>query len=470
MFLEMLLMFDQETFAQEIFGRELRFPRVALLILGVVFLASSSPALAQRGGGGGRGMSSPNGGAGRPDGVGEGDDLKGFHRAVAVQASADQHDAFVKVAQLAQAASDQLRDFRDSLQKAPVDSTSSDHATSINLAVEKARSGNQNFLSSFSAAQKNGLKDFTRKLAKTDSELDKQAKALDQVVHNAKSQSEQLSNSAASLEKALTSFQGEQLALGKEMSIIIPTVSQELTFNLPAVTNSVNFGGQSVSIPASRTMTRASSGSTAENGLNSLTFQLTADLSDLQQHITAVLRSRLARSPRCGERIKIQQAVLTPLVPASVVVASLHYERWVCPLSPSRESPTEVADGDAKVEIKLTPSVDEKTGLSFVSELNRVESGGSIRDLLRSGDLGVTLREQIAAVVLAVLRTTAELKIMLPAPIQASAVLSKAQFQDAGADQLSLVLEGKLQLSGEQMAQLATQLKQRQSAQEIPAP
>jgi hypothetical protein len=463
MFLEMLPMFHQEMFHQET-----RLSGLAVLLVGIALLASPSPALAQRGGGGGHGV--PAAGGGRPGGVDEKDDLKDFHRAIAVQASADQRDAFAKIAQYAQDASDRLQAFRESLQKAPASSVLTDRATSVNQALEKARAGNQNFLASFSSAQKSGLKDVNRKLAKADSDLDKQTKTFDQVVHTAKPESEQMASSAASLEKALASFQSEQLALGKEMSILLPTGGQELTFNLPSVTNSIDVAGQSVSIPASGAVSRISSAASVENGHHLFSLKLIADLSDLQQNITAILRSQLTRYPRCGERTTIQQATLTPLVPAGLVVANVHYERWVCPLGSGKENPMEVASGDAKVEIKLTPSVDEKAGVVLVSEISRVEAGGSLRDLLRSGDLGVTLREQIAASLLAPLQKTADFKTTLPPAVQESAILQKAQFQIAGVDHLTLVLEGQLQLSDEQIAQFTAQLQQRQSAQGTPAP
>ncbi|MFI5098824.1 MAG: hypothetical protein ACHQT6_12695 [Candidatus Acidiferrales bacterium] len=438
-------------------------PGVAILIVGIALLTSPRRMLAQHSGGG-HGMPTGGGGAGRPSGVSEKDDLKDFHRAMAVQANAEQRAAFAKVAQYAQAASDRLQAFRESLQKVPASSPLSDRETALDQAIEKARAGNKNFLTSFSSAQKSGLKDITGKLAKADSALDKQMKALDQIVQIPKPDSEQTANSAANLDKALASFQSEQLALAREMGILLPTDGQDLTFNLPKVTNSINVGGQPISIPASGAVSRTS----AENGHNLFSLQLVADLSDLQQNIAGILRSQLTRSPRCGERIEIQQATLTPLVPASLVVANLHFERWVCP--PGQQSPIEVAAGDAALEVKLTPSVEPQTGLGLVSEISRVDADGLLRDLLRSGDLGVTLREQIAASLLSVLRKSADLKVALPPAAQDSATIQKAQFQDAGADQLSLVLDGQLQFSDEQTKQFAAQLKQRLSAQETSPP
>jgi hypothetical protein len=431
---------------------------VAVLIVGIVLLVSPSRVLAQHGGGGGHG-SPTGGGAGRPGGVSEKDDLKDFHRAMAVQANAQQRAAFASVAQDGQAASDQLQTFRELLRKVPASSPLSDRATSLDQAIEEARTGNKNFLGSFSSAQKSGLKDITKKLAKADSDLAKQIKALDQIVQTTKSENEQISNSAANLDKALAGFQNEQLALGREMGILLPADGQDLTFNLPKVTNSINVGGQPVSIPASGAVSRTS----AENGHTLFSLKLIADLSDLQQKITGILRSELARSPRCGERIGIQEATLTPLVPASLVVVHMHFERWVCP--PGQENPMEVAAGEGTIEVKLTPSLEQKTGLGLVSEIGRVDAEGFLRDLLRSGDLGVTLRDQIAASLLSAMQKGTDLKAALPPAAQNSATLQKAQFQSAGADQLSLVLDGQIQLSDEQTKQFATQLQQRLSAQ-----
>jgi len=444
-------------------------PGVAVLIVGIALLASPSRMLAQHGGGGGHGM--PSGiGAGRPDGVSEKDDLKDFHRAMAVQATAEQRAAFAKIAQYAQAAIDRLQTFRKSLPEIPAPAPLSDRATALDQAIEEARASNQNFLASFSSAQKSGLQDVAKKLAKADSDLDQPVKTLDQIVQAPKSDREQISNSAASLDKALASFQGEQLALGREMGILL-TDGQDLAFNLPKVTNSIDVAGQPVSIPASGAVSRTS----AENGRNLFSLKITADLSDVQQNITGILRSALNRSPRCGERIEIQQATLTPLAPASLVVARLHFERWVCSpgltqQSPGRESPMEVVAGDGTIEVKLTPSVEQRAGLGLVSEITRVEAGGFLRNMLRSGDLGDTLREQIAASLLSALQKGTDLKTTLPPAAQESATLQKAQFQDAGADQLNLVIEGQLQFSDEQTQQFAAQLKQRLAAQGTPVP
>ena len=432
-------------------------PGVAVLIAGAALLPSPSRTLAQLGGGGG--VPTGVGVAGPASGISEKDELKDFHLAMAVQATDEQSAAFAKVAQSTQAASDRLK----ALQQAPASSPLSDRATTLDQAIEQARLSNKNFLASFSAKQKSGLKDIAKKLEKADSDLDKQLKAFDQIVQIAqasKSGGESIPSSVASLAKELVTFQDEQLALAREMGILLPTGAQVLTFNLPRVTTSIKVAGQPVSIQAtgvvSRNSTATPAETPAENRRNLFTLQLTADLSDLQQNITAILRSKLNRSPRCGERLEIRQAALTPLSPASLVMARLHFERWVCPPA---QSPMEVAGGDGTIEVKLTPSVEQKAGLALISEITRVDAERFLRDMLRSGDLGDTLREQIAASVLYAMQKGTDLKVTLPPAAQPSATLQKAQFQDAGADQLNLVLEGQLQFSDQQTQQFAAQLK-----------
>ena len=344
---------------------------VAVLIFGIALLGGPLVTHAQRGGGGG--------GAGpsaKPviclhdcktlQGLNAEDDLKNFRRAIAVQATPEQRAAFAKVAQYSQAAIESLQAFRESLQKVAASSPLSDRAAILDQAIAQARASNQNFLASFSSKQKSALQDTVKKLEKADSDLDKQIKALDQIVQTLKPESEQISNSAASLDKALASFQSEQLALGGEMSILFPAPGQDVTFSLPPVTNSISIGGQPISIPASGGVSRvvpetSVPKTSAENDHNLFNVKIVADLSDLQQNITGILRSELTRSPRCGERIEVRQATLTPLEPASLVVANLHFERWVC--QPGQQSPMEVADGDGTIEVKLALSLEPKDRL-----------------------------------------------------------------------------------------------------------
>jgi hypothetical protein len=440
---------------------------LTMLLFGLVLLAAPGSTFAQHGGGTAVGSGTSAGGAGAPSGVSEKDDLKNFHRAMEVQATDDQRAAFASIAKDLQDASDRLQ----LLQKAPASVSlppEIETAAAVNHDLEKARTATRNFLASFSPAQKSALKEIIRKLEKADSDLDRESRSFDQLIQVAKPPAEQIAGSAAPLLRALTGFQSEQLSLGREMSILLlPADGQELAFTLPRVTNSLHLADQTVSIPTSATVARLSSAA-GDNAHHLYRLQQTVDLSDLQQNFNLILRYQLTRSPRCGERVEIQQASLAPLAPASLAVVTLHYERWICPTGAGRASPVEVADGDGEIEIKLTPALD-RNGLILNSEITRVVAQGALRQLLTSGDLGDALRHQIATSFLGAVQKSADPNATLPPVAQNSTTLQKAEFQDAGANQLILVLDGQLQLSDDQSAQFSQQLTQRLSAQAPPS-
>src|ERR1700688_4486350 len=430
-----------------------------LSISALSLIINNQFALAQHGGGGG-GMGGGSGGgssAGRPSGVSEKDDLRSFHRAMALQATAQQSALFNTAIQDVENANAQLQAFRTAAQTVPPAP-----AVTMHDLIERVRSSNQSFLASFSTGQKSGLKDILKKLAKEDSELAKQAQAFDQGLQAPKPAAEQLAL-ASNLEKALTSFQTQQLALATEMSIVVTPTGEETTFNLPALPNRFNIAGQSLALPSSGVVVRTSK----ENGHNIFSLTLDADLYELQQNITEVLSSALNRSPNCGERVKIKQAVFAPAAPASLVTVHLHYERWICALGGGAGSSTEAIASDGSLEVKLTPTMSrtnsQSSGLGLDSEIVRADSTGSLRNMLRSGDLGDNLRQQIAATFLAVLRQATNPDSVLPASAKENLSLQKAQFQNAGSDKLSFRLNGELQFSDEQAKLFADQLKHRPS-------
>jgi hypothetical protein len=452
--------------------RRLSVPGVAVSIVAIALLTSPGRMLAQRGGG----RSQP-GANSRPvicvhdclephSGLGPEED-KQLQRIMAVQATAQQSAAFASLMQDTQAASAQAEAFRELLQKVPAadSATRSGRVTTLDQAIEKAHVGNRNFLASLSSTQESGLKDICKKLEKADSDLTRQVRELDQIVAAARETSDRIANSAANLEKTLVNFQNEQLALGREMSIVLPSEGQDLAFALASVKSTVEVAGQSISIPASGAVSRTS----AADGHNLFGVRLVADLTDLQHNIADAFRSLLNRSPVCGERVEIHQVTLTPLAPASLVVVPLHYERWICPRALGSETPTELASGEGAIDIKLTLSMEQNTGLHLLSEIAHVDGSGLLRESLLSGPLGADLRDQVAAALLSALQKAADLKAALPPAAQESA-LQKVQFQDAGAGRLNLVLEGQLQLSDEQTKQFASQLQQRLSAQGTSAP
>lgn len=389
------------------------------------------------------------------------DDLKDFNRTMAVQATPEQSKAFTVLVQDVQAASARLQAFRGLLQKGTASPALSDPEAILAQAIAKVRTGTQTFVASFSAAQKSGLKDLTKKVEEADSGVAMQIGMLDEIVQPKKAVSENIADSAAILDKALASYQKEQLTLGREMGIILP--STDLSFNLPPATSSVEIGGGVISIPASGTVSRIS----AVDGHNLFSLNIAIDLSDLQQNITGILRAQLTRSPPCGERIEIREATLTDEAPATDVVTRLHLERWICPPGQGWAGPTELATGDGTIDVKLTPAIEKDGSLGLVSEIGRIDADGFLRESLR-GSLGSTLRNEITASILSVMRKATDLKAILPPSAQGVATVQKAHFQETAA-RLSLALDGQMEFSDDQTKQFVSQLNQRLSTQQTSA-
>jgi hypothetical protein len=434
------------------------------LILGFASLACPLAATAQRHGGGitgGGGLS----GNSRPTGVKEDDTLKDFHQAIAVQATSEQTAEFQAAIKSTEEAKTQLQLLLDQLNKQDL-SVVSVPREPVDHALENARSANKKFQQGFSPAQKSGLRDIAKRLAKSDSDLEQEEKKLDQSLVS-KAASFELAARAESLGKALTDFHNQQLALGREMSITLAN-GQDLAFNLPAASHPVSIASRTIAVPVSGELTQIS----AQGGQRTFKLEMTANLTDLQQNITELLRSQLDTSDNCGQRIAIQQATLAPSTPAGLLVVKLHFERWTCSQVFGKQTSNELAEGDGTVEIKLTASV-EKAGtssgrLKIAAAFGRIDATGMMGEALRSGSLGENLRNVAAQSVLTAAQPGSDFKTTLPPAVQNSAVLQSARFQDTGVGALTILLDGQLEISNEQADALANQLNQALSAQGTP--
>ena len=307
-----------------------------------------------------------------------------------------------------------------------------------------------------SAEQKSGLKEIVKRLAKSDADLEQEEKRLDQSLE-LKSGGPDAAALAGTLDKALSDFYDEELALGREMSIVLAS-GNDLAFTLPPVKSPATIAGRAVTVTVSGVLTQTA----AQGGQRTFKLDLVADLSDLQQNITEVLRSQLDSSETCGQRIAIRQASLAPSTPASVLLLKLHFERWTC--MGSGQIASEIAEGDGSVEIKLTAVVDKNT-LKMKAALGRIDASGMLGDALRSGSLGEDVSEKASKLVLAAAQAGTNFKIALPPAVQNSAAIQSARFQENGVGELSMAMEGHIEITNEQADALATQLNQALSAQ-----
>jgi len=307
----------------------------------------------------------------------------------------------------------------------------------------------------FSDQQKSGLKEATKRLEKADIDLELEEKKLNQNAQGTAGAGPR----SEGMDKALTEFSNQQLALGREMGIILAN-GQDSTFTLPAVKSTARIADHAVEFTSAGQLSQVA----IDGNRRTFKLQLTSDLSDLQQKITELVRAEVNRSDRCGERVAVQQAMLTPSTPAGVLFVRLHYERWICPRVGSQSSASEIAESNGSVELRLTPAWG-KSGVEISSQFGRIEGGAMMTDAIRQGGLGDDLRDAASHLLIACIQAGTDLKTPLPAAVQGDAVVQDAKFADGGAGRLFLVVEGRAQLSDEQASLLARQLNQAQLSQ-----
>jgi hypothetical protein len=434
------------------------------LIAAAVLLACPRQTLAQRGAGSGHvggGTASGGGlsGGGKPTGVDMKDDLKDFHEVLALQASSEQTGAYTAMIKSTAAAQAELRAFLNPTGKPGPASELATRGAALTQSIDSARTLNKRFLEGLSDRQKSGLKEITKKLTKIDSELAQQSQALDQQLRDP-TKLGQLAGTGQSLEHTLDGFQNLELDLGKEMSIGLATHAPELTYTIPPVKTSIRVENQPVEITTSGVVSRG----VAEAGQNNFALELTADLSDLQVNITQILRAQLNQADRCGERIAIQDATLSPSAPASLAFVRLHYERWAC----FGAAVNEMVEGSGTIEVKLSPRVGEDGKLRLETALGGIHAEGLVGELLRSGSLGDTVRAKVANSLFSSMLRAGDFKTTLPASAQENAALQRAEFQGTGSGRLLLVLHGEILVSNDKVSSVTSDFEQRSSSQTLP--
>jgi hypothetical protein len=244
---------------------------------------------------------------------------------------------------------------------------------------------------------------------------------------------------------------------------VLPTVTlaQNVTFKVPPVKIPLKIKEQSVTITAFAVVSLRSKD--AETSIFKL--ELNADLSELQQNMTALLGSQLDKDDACGERITIEHAELMPVEPASTAVVQLHYERWACAKVLGKEKSKRLVGGNAVIEVKLTPAIEQNnTELRLVPEVGKIDADGSLGELLRSGSLGDMLRDKIRTSILSAMQKGTDLSATLPPAIQGRAIIQNAAFKDGGGGRLTVVLAGEGQITREQIQVLSRQIKDRMPA------
>jgi hypothetical protein len=388
----------------------------------------------------------------RPTGIQETDSLKDFHRAMAVQATSQQVAEFQALVKETDGAKAKVQAFI-AQQKNGAAATESN--AEINESLQRTRTDTQKFVAEFSAAQKSGLKDSVKKLNKADSDLDADQKKLDAILQNATRSNAEAASRGENLAKSLDDFSDQQLALGREMNIILAQGSDQ-TFRLAESKNPVVLKDQTFVVVTSGALTQTA----AAEGRRTFRFEMDSDLTNMQEGLTEILRTQFRKEAECGESLTIRQAMIVSASPASSLSLLLHYERWLCSRGPGSSGAQELAEGDGSVDLKITPVVAKANSLTFKTEISRMGASGVMAESLRSGDLGDDLRDKLNQAMTAAVLAGANFPNVLPPAVRDLAELQSAKFQDAGGGKLGIALEGRLEASDEQINAMATQLNQ----------
>lgn len=447
------------------FGIRFReFNSFCAAILMAVALAHPCSLLAQRGGagrniGGGSEVVGGLDNLGKPSGVSVKDDLKDFHDALAVQASSEQIAEFAAWQTSTSAARVALQTLVSGSHEDKKSALLVDPAAAFLQALETAHSGTRKFLNGLTERQRVGLKEMVKRVMKADSDLAQSERDIRSMADTRVTPS-----LAQNLDHLLANLQSEQLGLGEEMGVG-NRAGQGNAFNLPAVKNSVLLANQPVTITTSGMVSQSAMSAGAGSPSQTFQVELTADFSELQENMTAVLRGQLDRAERCGERIAIQRATLAPLAPESVAVAQLHYERWSC----FGRDENEIAEGYGTIEVELTPAVGEDGELRLLAKVRHVDATGLIGELLRSGSLGDRVRDKVVETVLSAARRGGDFNVLLPSAAKGHAKLQRAQFQAVGSGGLIVVFDAEIQVSNEAAVALAEELKAGETKTGAPA-
>ncbi len=430
----------------------------AELLLACVLLLSSPIAMAQRHGGGGMGGGIP-GASNRPTGVNQKDDLKDFHRALAVQATSQQIAEFQTLLKETDAAKTKLASLVQPLGNTANASRPGVSAAEVDQSVELARTHSQKFVDGLSAVQKSGLKDTLKKLGKADSDLEAEAKKLSETLQPGNPAGTAPDTRGDSLTKSLADFSDQQLALGREMGMTLAQ-GTDVTFNLPEVKSTVSLGDQTLALPVSGDLSQIAT----QGAQRTFRLQIAVDLSELQRNTAYLLRSQINQGRACGERLVLREASIAPATPATLVTLRLHYERWSC-IQALGQGGQELAEGEGSVQVKLSPAVDKANSLKLTAEFAHIDASGAMEQSLRSGDLGDDLRDRLSQSMLAVMQAGVNFEKVLPAAVRNLAVVQSAKFENSGIGRMAVVFDGQMQISDAQANAMATQLNQALFAQ-----
>lgn len=229
----------------------------------------------------------------------------------------------------------------------------------------------------------------------------------------------------------------------------------DLMFHIPPVTTTLQIAEQPVAVTVSGII----QGASGADGGAVLRLTLVAGLSDLQRQIAPILRAQLNQNDRCGERLSVDQASLSPASPASLLTANVHYEKWACAKAFGKQIVKKLIGGNGVIRMRLTPAIENSDSVQLRAEVLSIDADGQLGEVLRSGSYGAALQEKIRKTIASAVDKSTRLTESLPAAVRGVAALRTVQFSDSGEGRLEINLTGEARISGEQARELTEQMK-----------
>jgi hypothetical protein len=231
----------------------------------------------------------------------------------------------------------------------------------------------------------------------------------------------------------------------------------EPVFRIPPVTTRVNIEGQAVEVKVSGEVFA----SAAADGEQSIRLSLTADLADFQRNLTPILAAQLNQSNRCGERLNVLNATLTPAAPAALLTVKAHVEKWGCAKAFGKEVVKRLVGGDGIIGVRLAPEVESGAGIKLAAEVTSIEADGSLGELMRSGSFGDAIREKVRASVVSAIQKSTDFKTTLPEAVREIVSIQDVKFAGVGDGALALAISSEVRVPAAQARELLERLNKR---------
>jgi len=413
---------------------------------------------------GGPGGARPTTGTLAPPRVSDEAELEAFRRALAAQATLVQVSAYRSLANSTRVLVSKFEDLRSLLGEESVSPELPSKKLAFDESLEKTRTSTKTFLESFSERQRVALKEVTSKFVGANSRLADRTKALGVRIADVTTNRGERVDSSNKVEEALANFREQQRLLGRAMYALADPEEEQPIFALADSTISATIGNQTIAVRTSGNLFRTP----AERFSSVVHVQIIANLGDLQQSITSVLRSLLAHSDPCGERITVQQAVISTSSPTTDVWVQLHLERWTCVGPSGTMAPIVLMEGNGAITVKITPAMQRDGSLVILTHTEAVEGNEVLGEMLRSGSLGDIVRERTKDTFRVALQKGLDPNVMLHAVRSDSGAFETAKFVRDKTGTLDIALDGHLRLSAEQVAVLDGQKSESSATQRNP--